>query len=85
MGYRVSLTNQARKGLLALPVEHRERIVEALDSLGLDPFHRVKRLQGSQLFTHRVGEYRIIFTFRRSRMLVLVIRIGHRGSVYRGL
>jgi len=85
MDYQVSLTNEARKELLALPPELRERVVGALDSLSLDPFSHVKRLQGSQLFSYRVGEYRVIFTVRRSRMLILVIRIGHRRNVYRGL
>ena len=85
MVYRVSLANQARKDLLALPTEYQERIVKALDAISLDPFSRVKRLQGSPLFSRRVGEYRIIYTIRRSRMVILVIRIGHRGSVYRGL
>jgi mRNA interferase RelE/StbE len=85
MGYKVSLTNEARKELLALSKDFRERIIGALDSLSLDPFYQVKRLQGSQLFSHRVGEYRIVFTFRKSRMLILVIRIGHRRNVYRGL
>ncbi|MDD1661952.1 MAG: type II toxin-antitoxin system RelE/ParE family toxin [Methanomicrobiales archaeon] len=85
MEYRVLLTKSARRALLALPGEQGERIAGALRSLHQDPYSRVKRLKGSQLFSMRVGDYRILLTIRRDQLLVLVIRIGHRGNVYRGL
>jgi len=31
-----------------------------------------------------VGDYRIIYTIEDDRLLVLVVKIGHRGDVYRG-
>ncbi len=41
---------------------------------GDNPFHRV-----------RVGDYRIIYEIRERILLILVLRIGHRKDVYRGL
>ncbi|MGA2053356.1 MAG: type II toxin-antitoxin system RelE/ParE family toxin [Opitutales bacterium] len=31
----------------------------------------------------RVGEYRVIYEVQDDRLVVLVIRVGHRGDVYR--
>ena len=85
MDYRISLTKSAKKALIALPSDHAKRIVEALESLRSDPVSRVKRLKGSHLFSLRSGDYRIILSIRRDQLLVLVLRIGHRSGVYRGL
>jgi mRNA interferase RelE/StbE len=85
MEYRVSLTPAARKALLALKEEDGERIGSALKALRRDPLSQVKRLRGSQLYSRRVGKYRIILSIRRDQLLVIVIRIGRRGNVYRGL
>jgi len=85
MEYRVSLTRSARKALLALPMKDGERIVGAFKALRQDPFSRVKRLAGSQLYALRIGEYRIILSIRRDQLLVIVVRIGRRANVYRGL
>ena len=32
---------------------------------------------------YRVGDYRVIVDFQDDKLIVLVIRIGHRGSIYR--
>ena len=43
-------------------------------------------LQGAKLgefWKYRVGDYRIICRIEDARMLVLVLRVGHRREVYR--
>jgi mRNA interferase RelE/StbE len=32
---------------------------------------------------YRVGHYRVIVDLQRDELVILVVRIGHRGSVYR--
>ena len=31
----------------------------------------------------RVGRYRVVYEWRRSELVILVVRIGHRREVYR--
>jgi len=55
--------------------------------LAVDPrLPGVKNLQVElNLFRLRSGNYRIIYSIEDVRLVVLVIRIGHRRDVYRGL
>ena len=43
-----------------------------------------KKLRGSELWRVRVGDYRVLYSIEEVRLLVLVIKIGHRREVYRG-
>jgi mRNA interferase RelE/StbE len=36
-----------------------------------------------QLYRVRDGDYRIVYTIEDERLIVLVVRIGHRSDVYR--
>jgi len=60
------------------------RIISALHALADDPRpHGVKKLKGYRDYWRiRVGDYRIIYAIQDNRLLVIVIRIGHRRDVY---
>ncbi len=51
-----------------------------------DPRSIGEALKGSRLgdfWRYRVGDYRIICDLQNQRLLVLVLRIGHRREIYR--
>jgi mRNA interferase RelE/StbE len=50
-----------------------------------DPRQIGERLQGtlSEFWRYRVGDYRIICSLEHDRLVVLVLRIGHRREVYK--
>ncbi len=57
--------------------------VAALD----DPRHIGEALKGSKLgefWKYRVGDYRLIVSIEDSKILILILHIGHRSKVYRG-
>jgi len=81
-------TGKAKKELSGIhPVEAR-RILrflrESLDG-ATDPRRYGKALKGrnSELWRHRVGDHRLVCHLQDERLLVLVLRIGHRPEVYR--
>jgi mRNA-degrading endonuclease RelE of RelBE toxin-antitoxin system len=44
----------------------------------------LKKLSGAdQLYRIRVGDYRIVYAVEDDRLLVLVVKVGHRREVYR--
>lgn len=85
MSYRVELTRRAEKGFLALPKRDRRQIGRRLLALADNP-----RPRGAKALTHplrghyrlRVGDYRIVYTVQDDRLLVIVVRVGPRRSVY---
>ena len=83
--YQVELTARARKQYEALDRPVRSRIREALALLANDPASaQVKALTGhDDLLRIRVGAWRVIYRVDHTRVLILVIEIGHRSTVYR--
>jgi mRNA interferase RelE/StbE len=53
--------------------------------LALDPHPRGSRkLTGyDDVFRVRTGRYRVIYSIEQARLVVLVVKIGHRKDVYR--
>ena len=83
--YSIQITPGAARGLTALDKPARRRIAIRIDALAENPRPAgVKKLQGeSNTWRVRVGDYRIIYTIEDNRLVLLVIKIGHRGDVYR--
>ena len=84
--YEVVLSPKAEKQLDELPTPLRRRITEAVEGLESKPRpHGVKKLTGAEnLWRIRVGDYRIVYTIEDDRLIVLVVKIGHRREIYRG-
>jgi mRNA interferase RelE/StbE len=63
------------------------RLRIALDRLELDPRPTGSALlaggRGERRWRLRVGDYRVVYEIEDDRLLVLVVRVGHRGDVYR--
>lgn len=84
--YQIEITPSALKQLSDLPRKPRERIAAHIEALGFEPRPRgVKKLSGEDdLYRIRVGNYRVIYAIRDDRLIVIVLRLGHRKDVYRG-
>ena len=87
--FRVDFAPAAERQLARFSPDVRRRILRGLHSLEVEPRpHGVRQLSGTQrapLWRMRVGDYRVIYEIHDDRLLVLVIRIGHRASVYRDI
>ncbi len=87
MSYRIELTKQAERSFGSIMKSQPEiglRIAHAIDTIASDPSVGIP-LKGTLkgLNKYRVGPYRIIYEFRHSRLLVVIIDIGHRKEIYR--
>ena len=89
MAWRVEFERDAQKDLEKLDKPISRRIlkfllhrVAQLD----DPRQIGQRLQGplSEFWKYRVGAYRLICSLQNDRLVVLVLRIGHRSEIYKG-
>ena len=86
MTYRIEILPSAIKELGQLPIKERKRIDKRIQSLAVDPRPSgVIAMQGSHkgLLRLRVGNYRIIYSIEEQRLVVIVVKVGHRQDVYR--
>jgi mRNA interferase RelE/StbE len=86
--YQIEFTKSAEKEFGRLPANVQSRAVEALQWLSQNPYSellKIKKLKGAEdLYRIRLGDYRIVYEIRNERLIILVIKIGHRSTVYRG-
>ena len=85
MTYKIEFAKQAAKQFKALPRQEQQRLKTKIDNLEIDPLPPgVVKLSGEKnLYRIRVGNYRIIYSIQDSRLLILIVKIGHRKDVYR--
>ncbi len=84
MGYSLKIKASAAKALRRIDKPERLRLIAAIDRLANEPTAGgVLKGEFSGLRRLRVGEYRIIYEVIHNELTVLVVRIGHRGEVYR--
>lgn len=86
MTYRVALSPMAARQLRELDAPVRRRIQAALELLAEQPRppSATRLVGGAGEWRVRTGDYRIVYEIDDDRLLILVLRIGHRRDVYAG-
>lgn len=88
MAWKVELSEQADRQLDKLDPQITRRILKFLHERVAklnDPRSIGEALRGSKLgdfWKYRVGDYRLICSIEDDKVLVLVLRIGHRREIY---
>ena len=89
MAWKIELTADAATKLARLDKQARLRIWNFLHqrlALIEDPRSLGKALHGpilGEFWRYRVGDYRLICRIEDDRLVVLVLRLGHRREIYR--
>jgi mRNA interferase RelE/StbE len=82
--YVVGFSAAAQQALRDLDGSVRKRIVTRLEALQDDPRPSgCKKLTNAELWRIRIGDYRVVYSIEDSKLIVLVVRVGHRREVYR--
>ena len=82
MTYEVLFSDLALKQLRKLDQEARQRIIATIERIRVRPDAYVKKLVGDEGYRLRVGNYRVILDLDNEKLIILVLRIGHRRNVY---
>ncbi len=81
--YELLYSPGALKALEKLDKPTQRRILTALERFRIRPEScDIKRLVGMSGYRFRVGDYRVIFDIEQKKLHILVLKIGHRKSVY---
>ena len=83
--YRVEIARRAVKSVAQLPRREQQRIRAAIDLLadGPRPPGCVAVADEESVYRVRVSNYRILYEVIDGRLVIQVVRVGHRRDVYR--
>lgn len=84
--YSVVTTKSFDKRLGGLPVNLQKRILAKILEVAADPYaprNTLAKLQGTDGYRLRVGDWRIIYTLEDERLVMLVLEIDSRGGIYK--
>jgi mRNA interferase RelE/StbE len=83
MNFKILLSPKVNNFLKKLEKNMEKRIREKLIELSINP-ELGKPLVGklAGLWSLRVGDYRAIYQIRKSELLILILKVGHRKNVY---
>ena len=83
--YKIEISATAERQIRKLEREDQKRVVRAIQTLASDPRPRgARKLNGyDDLFRIRVGVYRVIYSVDDERIVAIILKVGHRGDVYR--
>jgi mRNA interferase RelE/StbE len=82
--YELRLKSSVAKDLRGIPKADVKRILNRIEGLRDDPrAPGCEKLSGRELYRVRQGVYRIVYEVLDESIIVEVIRVGHRGEVYR--
>lgn len=84
MTYEVEIAPAAKRQIKKLTKPIQKLIVERLEQLAINPRPPgVLKMEGEEGFYRvRVGDYRIIYEIQDRTLLIVVVKVGHRGDVY---
>ena len=81
--YQVIFTPKAEKQLSKLHKEVRVRIFNALKRIKIRPESHLTKLVDDSAFKFRVGDYRLFIDIVQDKLILLIIKVGHRKNVYK--
>ncbi|MDO4470947.1 MAG: type II toxin-antitoxin system RelE/ParE family toxin [Bacillota bacterium] len=79
--FQIVYSKKAVKFLKKQDKPTRIRLIDAISKLPLDG--DIKKLQGTDGYRLRVGDYRVLFDV--NGIIVDIINIGNRGQIYKGV
>jgi mRNA interferase RelE/StbE len=81
--YDVIFSDNAFRQLEKLDKGVQERIIKTLERIRLRPEAYVTRLIGEEGYKLRIGDYRAILDLEEDKLLILIIKVGHRKNIHK--
>ena len=83
--FEILIKRSAAKEIEAISrKKDRQRIVRKIRQLAADPRPPgSQKLSGRDRYRIRQGPYRIVYSIEDDRLIVYVVKVGHRSDVYR--
>lgn len=83
MSFDIIWSDSAIRQLKKLDRSVARRIFDKVGELGENPHRLVQKLVNSPYYRLRVGDYRVILDIQGNLLRILVLKVGHRESIYK--
>ena len=83
--YRIEVSATAERQIRKLNKADQIRVLRAIQNLAKEPRPPgTRKLRGYEdVYRIRVGTYRILYSIESGRLLIIVLKVGHRRDAYR--
>lgn len=82
--YSLSFKKSVAKDLRSLPKKDIKRILKCIEHLSVDPrADGCIKLSGQERYRVRQGVYRIIYEIQETELIIMVVKVAHRSTVYK--
>ncbi len=81
--FNIEFRKTVEKELKSIPKKDQIRVLRRIVELASDPRPvSCKKLSGQERYRIWQGDYRILYEIHDGRLVVVVVRVGHRRDVY---
>jgi mRNA interferase RelE/StbE len=81
--YEIIFSNKAKQQFKKLEKQVQERIGAVLERIKIRPQDFVEKLVGESGHKLRVGDYRIFLDIDNNKLIILILKLGHRKNIYK--
>jgi len=82
--YTVLFSDEAMHAVKRLDAKTKSQIRKAVDRIALDPFEgKELKAELRGMYSYRSGDYRIVYSVEKERIVVMILTVGHRKDVYK--
>lgn len=83
--YELIIAPKARKQIDKLPSRIRGKVEDTLKNvIAVDPFiGKTLKAELKGLYSYKIGDYKIIYSILKTKLIIQVIKVMHRREVYR--
>ena len=83
MTYDIYFSDISLKQLKKIEKGDQERIIKALERIRIRPEAHITKLISDPGYRLRVGNYRVILDIDKDKLIILILKIGHRKKIYK--
>ena len=83
--YKIEWKKSATKELKKINKNDIPKVLNQIECLSTNPFpsNHIKYLGAKHTYRIRVGNYRILYSVYQKKLIIYVIRVGHRKNIYK--
>lgn len=82
MTYEIIFSEKALRQLKKIERNVQDRVIAVLERIRVRPETYVTKLVGDPGYKLRVGDYRVIMDIDNKILRILILKVGHRKSIY---